>query len=80
MLHIVAHGTAGAPRNRWDHDALACADLNALISRLDALQVAWADMDGHHAIQSRPDRVRQMFVRDPDGYVVEINDAPHLVM
>lgn len=75
MLHIVAHGTPGAPHNRWDHLALACADLDALVVRLDSLRVGWTDMEGHHAIQSRPDRVRQMFVRDPDGYVVEINDA-----
>lgn len=75
MLHIVAHGAPGAPHNRWDHFALACADLDAMVKRLDAQHVAWTDMEGQHAIQSRPDRVRQIFVRDPDGYVIEINDA-----
>ncbi|MEA1084992.1 VOC family protein [Sphingomonas sp. CD22] len=75
MLHIVAHGTPGAPHNRWDHYALACADFDAMVMRLDELHVAWKDMDGHHAIQTRPDRIRQIFVRDPDGYVIEINDA-----
>lgn len=49
---------------------------NAAI-RDHALKVAWTDMDGHHAFQSRPDRVRRILVRDPDGYIVEINDAPH---
>lgn len=75
MLHIVAHGTPGASHNRWDHYALACADLDAMVARLDALNIGWTDMDGHHAIQTRPDRVRQIFVRDPDGYNIEINDA-----
>lgn len=31
MLHIVAHVTPGAPHNRWDHFALACADLDAMV-------------------------------------------------
>lgn len=75
MLHIVAGGTSGAPHNRWDHFALACVDLDALITRLDALHVPWANMDGRRAPQTRPDHVRQIFVRDPDGYVIEINDA-----
>jgi lactoylglutathione lyase len=80
MLHIVAHGTPGAPHNRWDHFALACANLDAMAARLDTLHVAWADMEGRHAIQTRPDRVRQIFVRDPDGYDIEINDAAKLVI
>ena len=75
MLHIVANGTVRAPHNRWDHFALACADLDAMIARLDARHIPWADMDGHRAAQLRPDHVRQIFVRDPDGYVIEINDA-----
>ena len=75
MLHVVAHGTPGAPHNSWDHFALACADLDAMIARLDAFHVAWRDMDGRHAVQTRPDHVRQIFVRDPDGYDIEINDA-----
>uniref|UniRef100_UPI0035CC12CF VOC family protein n=1 Tax=uncultured Sphingomonas sp. TaxID=158754 RepID=UPI0035CC12CF len=75
MLHIVAHGTRGAPHNPWDHFALACADLNMMTKRLDALNVAWTDMDGKRGIQTRPDHVRQIFVRDPDGYDIEINDA-----
>ncbi|WP_140852652.1 VOC family protein [Sphingomonas glacialis] len=75
MLHIVANVTVGAPHNRWDHFALACADLDAMIARLDARHIPWADMDGHRSAQRRPDNVRQIFVRDPDGYVIEINDA-----
>lgn len=75
MLHIVAPGTPGAPHNRWDRYAVACADLDAMVMRLDELHVAWTDMDRHHAIQTRPDCVRQIFVRDPDGYVIKIDEA-----
>jgi lactoylglutathione lyase len=75
MLHIVAHGAPGAQHNHWDHFALACADLDAMTARLDALKIPWNDMDGHRAVQARPDHVHQIFVRDPDGYNIEINDA-----
>lgn len=75
MLHVVARGTVGAPHNRWDHFALACSDLDAMIARLDGLHVSWSDMEGRHTAQMRPDHVRQIFVRDPDGYNIEINDT-----
>lgn len=75
MLHIVAHGSSASPHNRWDHFALACSDFDTLIVHLNTLRVPWTDMDGHHTIQTRPDHVRQIFVRDPDGYNIEINDA-----
>ena len=78
LLHIVAHGTSGAPHNQWDHFALACSDLDAMIARLNELHIPWADMNGRRAPQMRPDHVRQIFVRDPDGYNIEINDAKAL--
>jgi len=71
LLHIVAHGTLGAAHNRWDHFALACAVLDAMIARLDALHIAWASMNGLRAPQMRSDHVRQIFVQDPDGYNIE---------
>lgn len=78
LLHIVAYGRAGSEHNKWDHFALACPDLPAMIARLDRLHVAWRDMSGGHKIQQRPDGVTQIFVTDPDGYTIELNDAPAL--
>lgn len=77
LLHIVAHGRAGSEHNKWDHVALAC-DLPAMIAHLDRLHVAWTDMSGGHKLQRRPDGVTQIFVTDPDGYTIELNDAPAL--
>ena len=77
MLHIVANGTPGAPHNRWDHFALACDDLDAMVAHLDRLHIVWINMEGRRAVQTRPYGVRQIFVRDPDGYDIEINNARH---
>ena len=74
-LHVVGHGQAATTHNKWDHIALACSDLPAMIARLESLHVAWTDMSGDRTLQRRPDGVTQIFIRDPDGYNIELNDA-----
>lgn len=75
MLHIVGNRKAPSEHSRWDHLALACADMDAIISKLNARHVAWTNMEGGHVPQVRSDGVKQIFVQDPDGYWIEINDA-----
>ena len=75
MLHIVGNRKAPSEHSRWDHIALACADMDAVISKLDAHHVLWTNMEGGHVPQVRSDGVKQIFVQDPDGYWIEINDA-----
>jgi lactoylglutathione lyase len=75
MLHVVGNRKASSDHSRWDHLALACADMDAVISKLNARHVPWTDMDGRDVPQVRSDGVKQIFVQDPDGYWIEINDA-----
>ena len=75
MLHIVAGGVATAEHNRWDHFALSCADIAKVEEDLDRLNVRWAGMDGRRVTDTRPDGTKQIFIRDPDGYPIEINDG-----
>jgi lactoylglutathione lyase len=75
MLHIVGNRSAPSAHSRWDHLALACADINAFIANLDAHHILWSNMDGGHTPQVRGDGVEQIFIQDPDGYWIEINDA-----
>jgi catechol 2,3-dioxygenase-like lactoylglutathione lyase family enzyme len=37
------------------------------------------DMEGGRTVQARPDHIRQIFVRDPDGYNIELNDADRAI-
>lgn len=74
-LHIVGNRTAPSEHSRWDHLALRIADMDALIARLGARRVAWTNMAGGRTPQVRADGVRQIFVQDPDGYWIEVNDA-----
>lgn len=75
MLHIVGNRTAPSEHSRWDHIAIACADMDVMIARLDARHVGWNNMEGRHVPQVRPDGVKQIFLQDPDGYWIEVNDA-----
>lgn len=75
MLHIVGNRKAPSEHSRWDHLALACADLDAVVEKLDGRHVSWTNMEGGHVPQVRSDGVKQIFVQDPDGYWIEINDA-----
>jgi lactoylglutathione lyase len=75
MLHIVGNRTAESPHSRWDHLAMACADMDTFIAKLDSRHVAWSNMEGGHSPQVRSDGVKQIFIQDPDGYWIEVNDS-----
>lgn len=75
MLHIVSGRANTVNNSKWDHFAVACADLDAMISRLAEKNIPWSDIEGNPKPQQRVDGVRQIFVRDPDGYWIEINDS-----
>lgn len=75
MIHLSSGRTAPVENAKWDHFAVACASMDAMIASLDARKVEWSDIQGRHMVQTRPDGVKQIFVRDPDGYWIEINDA-----
>lgn len=40
MLHIVGNRPAPSRHSRWDHLALACADMDAFIAKLDSRHVS----------------------------------------
>ncbi len=75
MLHIVAGRKEPVTSSKWDHLSIACADLGAMTVSLDAKHIAWSSMDGKHEPAVRFDGVKQIFIKDPDGYWIEINDA-----
>ncbi len=78
-LHLVPGNTAPqAERGIGTHLALAAADFDGMVARLTAAGVAFGAMPGRppDKVTTRPDGIRQCFVADPDGFWIEINDAP----
>jgi lactoylglutathione lyase len=50
-------------------------DFDAVLGELQAKGLAWSDMKGTPgAINIRPDGMRAVFLQDPNGYWIEIND------
>lgn len=75
-LHIIPGRTLAIGSDKAHHLAFAVADLDALIARLNEMKHAWSDYSGRlNTINTgRPDGVRQIFLQDPDGYWLEINE------
>ena len=76
QLHLISGEGVHKPLRKEIHFALAAADLEGFIGHLDAKKIVWGDWPGTpHKIHIRADGVRQIYLQDPDGYWVEINDA-----
>lgn len=75
MLHIVPGRPSRVTNARWDHIAFAVPDLTEMVRRLEARKLRWSDINDNPAPQTRPDGVQQIFIQDPDGYWIEINDG-----
>jgi lactoylglutathione lyase len=76
-LHLLGGRTAPVADNRSVHLALTSDNLDPIIQRLKARGIAWSDFAGAPGAVAtvRTDGVRQIFLRDPDGYWIEVNDA-----
>lgn len=76
-LHLVGGRTDSVADDRSVHFALTTHDLEPILQRLRERHVAWFDFAGKSGAVStaRSDGVRQIFLRDPDGYWIEVNDA-----
>jgi len=77
-VHLIL-GAAEVPASRPQstHFALATSSFDETVRQLADFGVALQDLSGMTGQASvRPDGVRQVYFQDPDGYWIEINDAP----
>lgn len=76
-LHLIPGRTAPVVDNRNAHLAVAVGDFDAMLGRLRADGVTFTDFRGNAGVinRVRGDGVRQIFLRDPDGYWIEVNDV-----
>jgi len=75
-LHIQHLPERIAPAPRAVHFAIAVPDLGGVIAYFDRHKIAWTDSSGRAGkVQDiRSDKVQQIYVQDPDGHWVEVND------
>ena len=76
-LHLLGGRTEPVADNRSVHVAFNSDNLGQILQRLKERHIQWFDFAGATGAIStgRTDGVRQIFLRDPDGYWIEVNDA-----
>lgn len=75
-LHIIQGAPAKKEYYKNQHTCFSVASVDRFIDRLKQKNIAWEDLKGAKmAITIRVDGVKQIYLQDPDGYWIEINDA-----
>ena len=75
MLHVIAGATVKKENYKNQHTCYTVPDFNLFIKKLKDLNWVYEDVAGNkNAITTRIDGVHQIWLQDPDGYWLEIND------
>ena len=75
QLHVVSGAKEDIPHDINIHLAFSVPDMEAFTRHLDALHVKYGNWaQNSKTPQLRPDKVKQVYLQDPDGYWIEVND------
>lgn len=75
-LHIIQGDCSGTVHDIGIHLCFAVANLDAFIKHLDDMKLTYYNWSKQEKkVQLRADGVKQIYLQDPDGIWVEINDA-----
>lgn len=75
QLHIISGATAVMPHEKSSHLCFSVPAMDAFISRLEKYQLPYTNWAGTGKTPTRRvDGVQQIYLQDPDGYWIEIND------
>ncbi|WP_035916865.1 VOC family protein [Flavimarina sp. Hel_I_48] len=78
QLHLIREDRKMVQNDVATHFSLSINDLDAYIAFLEKKGVKYTNWPTtEKAISIRPDNVRQIYVQDPDGYWIEVNDATY---
>lgn len=77
QLHIIQSIDAAAiAKHKGVHLALTTPNFDAFVKRLQDNKIPFENWPGEARKSNvRPDGVKQVYIQDPDGYWLEINDA-----
>jgi len=74
QLHVVGGGTENPTRDIEVHFAFRVPSIADFMAHLDQMQVKYRNFAGNGKVTDRPDGVHQIYLQDPDGYWIEVND------
>jgi|ERR1051325_337555 lactoylglutathione lyase len=75
-LHIIEGSTEKKEYYKNQHTCYSVPSVDKFVEVLKKNKIEFEDVQGNKNVYSmRPDKVKQLWLRDPDGYWLEINDA-----
>jgi lactoylglutathione lyase len=75
-LHIIQGAAEKKTYYKNQHTCFSMASVDVFVQLLIQNNITWEDRDGaKKAITTRVDGVKQIWLQDPDGYWIEVNDA-----
>ncbi|NLR82764.1 VOC family protein [Chitinophaga eiseniae] len=75
QVHIISGAASATSHDKNTHLCFSVPSMKEFLTVLQAHHVAWEDWPGKAgAVNKRVDGVQQIYLRDPDGYWLEIND------
>lgn len=75
MLHVIQGATAKKDYYKNQHTCYTVPNFRSFIGKLVEANWSWEDVAGKkNAVTTRVDGVHQIWLQDPDGYWLEIND------
>ena len=75
-LHIIGGATSKMEHPRDNHICFSVSSVDNYIDKLVSEKISYEDAKGKiNSVTVRPDGVKQIYFKDPDGYWIEINDA-----
>ncbi len=78
QLHLIYKTEVLMSKNKSSHICLSTQKLDDFILHLKNQNIPFEDWPGiKNAVTLRSDGVRQIYITDPEGYWIEINDAKH---
>lgn len=74
-LHIITGDVSAVSLNKSIHMALSMDNFDAFVAGMLANGIPFSDWPGEpNKVTVRPDGIKQVYVQDPDGYWIEVND------
>jgi lactoylglutathione lyase len=74
-LHLIQNPPPIEVPSKNTHLCFSVPDVNAFVKVLQNKKIAFEDWPGKpSAITTRTDGIHQVYLQDPDGYWIEIND------
>jgi len=78
QLHLIGKEAIEFPKDKSIHLCLATQKLDDFIAHLKENNIVFYDWPGkENTVTHRKDGVKQIYIQDPEGYWIEINDAKH---